>query len=63
MTERKLVMVAIVKNIHQIGVEGVYVVQFGKPVNDALKLFCDGSLHKLDFTHVKLADSLNFETS
>ena len=39
------------------------VIKLGEAINDASKLFVEGVLHELDFTHVELADTLDLETS
>ena len=39
------------------------IVKLGEAINDASKLFVEGVLHELDFTHVELADTLDLETS
>ena len=54
-------MVTIVQHIHQISVERMNVVQLWEAVNDSSELFIDGLLHKLDLSHVKLANTLDFE--
>jgi len=62
MTESELVMIFIVQHVHQISVEGVNIVQFGETIDNRSQFLIDRFLHKLDFTHVEFANSLDFET-
>jgi hypothetical protein len=39
------------------------VIKLGEAINDTSELFIKRILHELDFTHVKLADTLDLETS
>ena len=59
--EGELVVIAVVEHVHQVGVEGVDVVQLREPLDDSCQLLIDSLLHELDFAHVELADSLDLE--
>ena len=59
----QLVVVPVVKDIHQVAIEGVDVVQFWESIDNARQLLVDGFLHELDFAHVELPDALDFEAS
>ena len=61
MPESQLVVVSIVKDVHEIGVERVDVIQFGEPIDDASQLFVYGLLHEFDLAHVELSDTLDLE--
>lgn len=61
-TERKLVMVAIVQHVHQIGVEGMDVVKFWETINDSAQFFIHSFLHEFNLAHVELSDALDFES-
>ena len=57
MTEGQLIMISIVKDVHQIGIEWMNIIQFWESIDDSLKFFIYTRLHKLNFSHVKLPDS------
>ena len=63
MAKSQLVMVSIVKDIHQVGVKGVDVVHFWEALDDARQFLIYCLLHEFDFTHVKLSDTLDLESS
>mmetsp|Transcript_5471 Transcript_5471/g.9261 ORF Transcript_5471/g.9261 Transcript_5471/m.9261 type:complete len:659 (+) Transcript_5471:197-2173(+) len=57
----QFVVISIVKDVHEIGVEGVDVVDLGEAVDDGLQLLVDRLLHELDLAHVELPDPRDFE--
>ena len=59
--ECELVMVSVVKDVHQVCIEGVNVVELGEAVNDARQSLVHALLHELYFAHVELANALDFE--
>ena len=61
-TERKLVMVAIVQHVHQIGIEGMDVVKFWETINDSAQFFIHSFLHEFNLAHIELSDALDFES-
>ena len=61
MAKSKLIVISIVEHIHQVRIKWVNVVQFREAFNNSSQFFIDRLLHKFDFSHVKLADSLNLK--
>jgi len=57
MTEGQLIMISIVKNVHQIGIKWMNIIQFWESIDDSLKFFIYTRLHELNFSHVKLPNS------
>jgi hypothetical protein len=61
--QSQLIVITIVENVHEIGVEGMDVVQLGELLDDSVQFFIDRSLHELDLAHVELSDSCDLEAS
>ena len=53
-------MVLVVENVHQISVEGMYIIQLRKILNDLRKAVMEALLSKLDLAHVKGSNSGDF---
>ena len=62
LAESKLVMVAIVQHVHQIGIEGMDVVKFWETINDSAQFFIHSFLHEFNLAHIELSDALDFES-
>ena len=63
MTQGKFVMVSIIKDVHQISIKWMNIIQLWERIDDSLKSFIHTRLHELDFSHVKLSNSGYLETS
>lgn len=59
MAKRDFVMVSVVDDVDEIGVEGVNVVKFGETVEELTEPFVDGFSAEFDLTHVKVTDTLD----
>ena len=60
LTQRQLVMVFVVQNVHKISVERMDVFQLGKVLQDLSQLLGEILLGEFDLPHVKTADARNF---
>ena len=60
LTQRQLVMVFVVQNVHKICVERMDVFQLGKVLQDLSQLLGEILLGEFDLPHVKTADARNF---
>ena len=60
LTQSQLIMVFVVENVHQIGVERMYIIQLRKILNDLRKTVMETLLGKLHFAHIKSTNSGNF---
>lgn len=62
-TQCQLIMISVVKNVHQISIEWMNIIQLWECIDDSLKFFIYSWLHEFYFSHVKLPDSWDLESS
>jgi len=62
-TQGQLIMISVVKDVHQISVEGMNIIQLWEGIDNSLKFFIYTWLHEFYFSHVKLPDSRYLESS
>ena len=63
MAKSQLVMISVIKDIHQVGVKGMDVVHFWEALDDAGQFLVYCLLHEFNFAHVELSDTLDLESS
>jgi len=63
LTQGQLVVVPIVQNVHQVGVEGVDVFQLRKFSQDDRQFFVEARLGELHFPHVESANTADLEVT
>ena len=61
MTQGQLVVVLVVEDVHQVGVERVDVVQLRETVHDRCQLLVHRLLHELHLAHVEFPDTRDLE--
>jgi len=54
-------MVLVVQDVHEISIKRMNVIQFWETLDNTGKSLTDSLLHEFYLTHVKLANSLDFE--
>jgi hypothetical protein len=61
LTQSDLKVISVVKDVHEIGIEGVNIVQSGKLIHNLLEFFAGGLLSELHLSHVKLPNTNDVE--
>lgn len=57
LTEGQLIMIAIIKDIEKVGIEGMEVIKIGEVGDDLSELIVEQLLRELDFAHIEIADA------